>query len=150
MTAVPNPYSKFLLSMATQLVDLTNDDIAIMLLDSYTVGTTQDDAQFVADVRAVATETVGAGYTAGGLSLASPTFTQSGPVFTLTSATDPVWSAAVFSPGPAYAVIYDRTPGTDATNPVITFIDLDGPNPCTGGDFLLALNPSGVATLTAG
>ena len=149
MAVTGHLYTRFSLSLATGLVDLTGDALKLMLLDTYTVGTTQDDAQFLADVLAVATETVGTGYTAGGKLIAAQTFTETGHVYALDSATDPAWTGATFSPGPAYAVLYDSTPSTDATRPVIGYFDLDGPNPISGGTFKLAINASGLLTMTA-
>lgn len=147
MTVTPHVYSKLSLSLATKLVDLTADDIRIMLLSAYTTGTSQNDAQFVADVLADATETSGPGYTAGGLSVAAPTFTGSGLVWALDSTTDPLWGAATFDA--SYALVYDATPGSDATNPVIEYFDFGGNMPATGGNYTLTINASGLLTATA-
>lgn len=135
-------------SLARGLVDLTSDAIHLMLLDDYTVGTTRDDAQFLSDVLAVATETVGTGYTAGGKLIVSPTLAESGHIEVFDTATDVSWASATFDPGPAWAVLYDKTPATNAARPVICYYDLDGAKPISGGTFKLTINVSGLLTLT--
>jgi hypothetical protein len=146
MSVTPHSYSKAGLSLATKLVDLTSDTIKVMLLSAYTIGTTLNDAQFVADVLAApATQCSGPGYTAGGLALATPTFTQSGAVWALTGDDltwhgDNSWSAA-------FALVYDSTPGTDATNPVLQLFDLGG-SASVGDPFTLGINVAGLFTLT--
>ena len=117
MAVTAHSYTKLALSLATKKIDFTADTLKVMLLSSYTVGTTQDTAQFVSDVLAVATEASGTGYTSGGVALSSPTFTASGHVYTLTTGTNPSWSSSTISA--AYALFYDSAPGTNATNPVI-------------------------------
>lgn len=149
MAVTPYPFAKFQLSMATQLVNLDTDDFRMMLLDSCTIGSLQSDAQFVADVLAHATQTAGTGYTAGGLLVSAPALSLSGLVLELDTATDLAWPGSTFSPGPAFALLYDATPGTDAANPVIALYDLDGPKPVTDATFTLTINPAGLATFTA-
>lgn len=147
MAVTGHLFTKLGLSLATGLVDLTGDDLRMMLLDTYVVGTTRDDAQFLADVLAVATETVGDGYTAGGKQIAAQTFAETGHIYALDTGTDLAWTGAAFDPGPAFAVLYDRTPATDATRPLIGYVDLDGPQP-TNGTFTLTINASGLLAMT--
>ena len=66
MTTTAHAYTKTAYGMGQKLVNLSTDTFKVMLLSAYTVGATQDSAQFVADVLAVATEASGTGYTAGG------------------------------------------------------------------------------------
>ncbi|MGW4663196.1 hypothetical protein [Streptosporangium sandarakinum] len=54
-------------------INFTTDTIKAMLLSAYTVGTTQDTAQYISDVLAAGTEASGSGYTAGGATLGSKT-----------------------------------------------------------------------------
>jgi hypothetical protein len=147
MAATGHVYAKLALSLATKKIDVTADTFKVLLLSAYTVGSTQNTAQYVADVLAAATEASGPGYTAGGVVIASPTFTQVGLVYTFDSATDPAWPTSTITA--SYALIYDSTPGTDATNPVVGYYDLDGAKSSSGGTFSLSLNASGIFTLTA-
>lgn len=146
MAVTAHTYTKLGLSLGTAKINFLADTLKVMLLSAYTVGTTQDTAQFVADVKAVATETVGTGYTAGGQTLASVTYAESGHVYTLDCA-DPAWTiTSAFSA--AYAVIYDSTPGSDATNPVINYHDFGGTTSFTSGTFTFTVNASGLLTAT--
>lgn len=146
MAVTAHVYTKLALSLATKKIDLSSDTLKVMLLSAYTVGTTQDTAQFVSDVLAVATEASGTGYTSGGVTIASPTFTESGHVYTLDSATDPSWSSSTITA--AYALIYDSTPGSNSTNPVLAYVDFGGNVSSAGGTYTLTINASGLLTIT--
>jgi hypothetical protein len=146
LAVTAHTYTKFGLSLATKKADLTADTIKVMLLSAYTVGTTQDTAQFVSDILSVGTEASGTGYTSGGVALVSPTFTASGHVYTLTSGTNPSWASSTISA--AYALFYDSTPGTNSTNPVICYWDFGGTSSSSAGTFTLSLSGSGIYTYT--
>jgi hypothetical protein len=70
-------YGKLQQSLFEGRINFGSDTIKAMLLSSYTVGSTQDTAQFLSDVvtGGVGVETSGSGYTAGGATLASKTVT---------------------------------------------------------------------------
>lgn len=138
-------YTKLALSLATKKIDVSADTFKVMLLSAYTVGSTQDTAQFLADVLAAATEASGTGYTAGGQALTTVTFNESGHIYTL-DADDPAWATSTITA--AYAVVYDSTPGTNATRPVLCYVDFGGNVSSSGGTFTLALNASGLVTVT--
>lgn len=138
-------YTKFADSLAEKKANLTTDTLKVMLLSAYTVGSTQDTAQYLSDVLAVATEATGTGYTAGGQALSSVTWTASGHVYTLDAA-DTVWTSSTITA--AYAVIYDSTPGTNATNPVIGYLDFGASIPSTSGSYTITWNASGILTVT--
>ena len=147
MAVTAHTYTKLADSLATKKITLPGDTIKCMLLSAYTVGSTQDTAQFVSDVLAVGTEASGTGYTAGGATLTSVTWTASGHVFTLTG-TIPAWNAAGGSLAAAYAIFFDATPGTNATNPLLCYWDLGGTQTATNGTFTLTANASGILTAT--
>ncbi|MET8334374.1 hypothetical protein [Streptosporangium canum] len=69
-------YGKLQQSLWEAKINFASDTIKVMALSAYTVGTTQDTAQYLSDVLAAATEAAGtgtSGYTAGGATLASKT-----------------------------------------------------------------------------
>lgn len=68
-------YGKLQTSLWEARINFATDTIKALLLSAYTVGSTQDTAQFLSDVLAAATEATGSGYTAGGATLASKTVT---------------------------------------------------------------------------
>jgi hypothetical protein len=147
MAVTAHTYTKLADALAAKKVNIASDAIKCMLLSAYTVGTTQDTAEYLSDVLAVATEASGTGYTAGGVLLTSPSWTASGHVYTYT-ATIPAWNAAGGTLAAAYAVFYDSTPGTNATDPVLCYWDLGGTQTATNGTFTLTPNGSGILTIT--
>lgn len=145
MAVTAHVYTKAQQSLDSKLANLGSDALKVILLSAYTVGSTQDTAQFVSDVLAVATETSGTGYTAGGQALTSVSLTNSGHVRTLTSA-NPSWASATISA--AYAVFFDSTPGTNATNPVLCYWDFGGTQSVTNQTFTLQVAGTGLITWT--
>lgn len=147
MAVTAHVYTKGILADLAKLSNQTSDTLKVMLLSAYTVGTTQDTAEFLSDVLAVATEASGTGYTAGGATLASVTVTTSGHVVTLAAA-NPSWNASGGSLAAAYAVLYDSTPGTNATDPLIAYVDFGGTQTASNATFTLTWNASGIVTYT--
>lgn len=145
MAVTPHTYTKFTLSLATKLINLTSDTLKVMLLSSYTTGVTQDTAQFVSDVLSQSAETSGTGYSAGGQALTSVQLTESGHVYTLTCAT-PAWPGATFNA--AYALFFDSTPGSNSTNPVICYWDLGGTQSPLAVAFTLVIPGAGLVNIT--
>lgn len=147
MAVTAHTYTKLADSLATKKITLPGDTIKCMLLSAYTVGTQQDTAQFVSDVLAAGTEASGTGYSAGGVTLTSVTWTVSGHVYAL-KGTIPAWTTTGGSLAAAYAIFYDATPGTNATNPVLCFWDLGGTQTSSNGTFTLTQNAAGILTVT--
>lgn len=145
MAVTTHTYSKMPLSVGNKLIDFDSDTLKVMLLSAYTVGSTRNSAQFVADVLAVATEASGTGYSAGGQTLTSVTCAASGTVVTVDCA-DPVWTTSTIAA--AYAIFYDSTPGSNATNPVICYWDFGGTVSSTGASFTLTIDATGLVTFT--
>lgn len=75
-------------------------------------------------VRADITElTTGGGYTSGGVTVGAITGAQTGGTFTLSEASDPVFTASSGTIGPfRYAVLYNDTP-TSPADPLIAYWD---------------------------
>lgn len=150
MALTAHTYTKLADSLATKKITLPGDTIKCMLLSAYTVGSTQDTAQFVSDVLGVATEASGTGYSAGGVALTSVTWTASGHIYAL-KGTIPAWNTSGGSLAAAFALFYDSTPGSNATNPVLCYWNLDGAGgtqTSSNGTFTLTQNASGILTLT--
>ena len=148
MAVTAHTYTMLAKSLVDKLADLDSDTLKVKLLSAYTIGSTQDTAQFEADVitAGVGTElTTANGYTAGGVSLSGVSFTKSGHVYTLTC-TSPSWASASFAA--SHALFLDSTPGSAATNPVICFWDFGGTITGGGGTFTLTVSASGLLTMT--
>lgn len=138
-------YTKGILSVVSKLENIPSDALKVMLLSAYTPG--QDTHQFMSDVLGAGTETSGTGYTATGQALTSVTVSQSGHVQTLSCA-NPSWNATGGALSAAYAVWFDSSPGSNATNPVICYWDLGGTQTATNSTFALTVSGSGLVTFT--
>jgi hypothetical protein len=136
-------------SLANKEIDFDSDTIKCALLSAYTPDASATGHQYWSQVKAAGTEAVGTGYTAGGVTLTSVTWTQTGGVWAL-KGTIPAWNTTGGSLAAAYAVFYDGTPATDATRPVICYWNLDGAGgtqTSSNGTFTLTQNASGIFTL---
>ena len=86
------------------------------------------------------------GYSTGGITLTGKTLAASSLVSTYDSSLDPTWNTATFSA--VAAVIYDSTPGTAATDPLIAYIDFGGTLSPSSGTLVITFNASGIFTVT--
>lgn len=85
------------------------------------------------------------GYTAGGVTLGTKTLTLVTPDVVLDAA-DAVWSSATFTA--RTAVVADTTPGTSATNPLISYVGFGSDQSVAAGTFTIAWASDGVAKHT--
>lgn len=88
------------------------------------------------------------GYTHEGKLLATLTsaYDDGTGIFKIDATVDPVWTAATFTA--RYAIIFDNTPGTDATKPLISYIDFGANVSVTAGTFTVTLHDDGIAKVT--
>lgn len=144
MAVTAKQYGLALKSMAQGKMVLDSDTLKVMLCtSSYTPN--QDTHQFKSDVT---NEITGTGYSAGGLALGSVTLSYNSSTNTLTlDAADSVWSSSTLTA--RYAVIYDSTPATDATRPLIGYVDFGADQSDSSGTFTITWDAAGIATWTA-
>jgi hypothetical protein len=137
-------YGGFLQSLANKEVDLDSDTLKIMLCtSSYTPN--QDTHRYKSSVTG---EVSGTGYTSGGNTLGSVAVTYTAGTNTLTlDAADTSWANSTITA--RYAVIYDSTPATDATRPLIAYIDFGADVSSSGAAFNITFDAAGIVTLTA-
>lgn len=130
-------------SMATKKIDLSADTVKVMLCtSSYAVD--QDAHQYKSSVT---NEASGTGYTAGGATLGSPTLTYTGGTNTLAfDGADVSWASSTITA--RYAVVYDSTPGTDATRPLLMYVDFGADVATTSGTLQLTWDPAGLCSVT--
>lgn len=89
----------------------------------------------------------GNGYTTGGATLANDTFNYTaGSNLWTYDADDVSWSSSSFTA--RYAAIYDSTPGSSATNPLIAYINFGGDETTSTATFQITFNASGIFTIT--
>jgi hypothetical protein len=125
-------------------IDFDTDTIKVALLTSaYTPNQTAHD--YYDDV--VANEVTGTGYTAGGQTLASKTVTQdTANRVTILDAADVTWASSTITA--RYAVIYDDTPSTNATKPLLGYVDFGSDQSSSNGNFTLTWDATGIIRIT--
>lgn len=90
------------------------------------------------------------GYTATGATLGSKTIGNTANVVTLDSA-DPTWTATGAGFTARILTMYDSTPGSGSTNPLMLWSDFGQDETASGGGaFTYQVNASGWATITVG
>ena len=95
----------------------------------------------------VANEVSGTGYTAGGNTLANKTNAyNSGTNVIVLDADDTTWSSSTITA--RYAVIYDATPATNATRPLIGYVDFGSDQSSSNGNFTITWDATGIVRIT--
>ena len=124
-------------------IDFDSDTIKVMLCTS-TYTPNQDTHRYKSDVT---NEVSGTGYTAGGATVTSPTigYTAATNVLKL-SGGNVSWASSTITA--RYAVVYDSTPGTDATRPIICYVDFGADVSSSNGTFSITWDSAGIATVT--
>lgn len=134
-------YNAAISALANKEIDWSADTIKVMLLGSgYTPNQATHDYQ-----NDLTNEVSGAGYTAGGATLASKTEAFVGQVKQFKAA-NVTWPTSTITA--RYAAIVDTTPGTAATNPLIAYADFGADVISSGGDFTITWDASGIFTIT--
>jgi hypothetical protein len=144
MAVTSKLYGSFLKKALAKEIDFLNDTIKVMLLaDTYTPD--QDVNDYKEDI--IANEVTGTNYTTGGATLANKAVAYDGATNTLKlDADDTQWVSSTITA--RYAVIYDDTPGTDATKPLIGYVDFGQNESSSNGNFIISWNAAGIATIT--
>lgn len=137
-------YGQFLSQALNKEIDWDTDTIKVALLtNAYTPD--QDVHNYLDDV--VTYEVSGTGYTAGGNTLANKTNTyNSGTNVIVLDADDTTWSSSTITA--RYAVIYDATPATNATKPLIGFVDFGSDQSSSNGNFTITWDATGIVRIT--
>ena len=142
MAATGKLYGKVMISLWNKEIDFDTDTIKVALTtSSYTPD--QDTHDYFNDVT---NEVSGTGYTAGGATLASKTVTYTGATNTfMLDAADVTWSTSTITA--RTAVIYDASPGTAATNPLIGYQQNASDVSSTAGDFVIQWDAAGIVSI---
>ena len=145
MAVTISTYGKLWDHIFQKRIDIDSDSIKVALLtSSYTPDLDAHD--YFDDVTSY--QVTATGYTSGGVALGSVSWTYDSGTNTYTfDAADPSWTITG-SCTARYAVVYDSTPATDATRPLMFLINLGEDKTATDGTFKLTLNASGLFTAT--
>ncbi|WP_280201403.1 hypothetical protein [Nocardia cyriacigeorgica] len=137
-------YGLGLKAMANKEVDWDSDTIKVMLCTS-AYAPNQDTHAYKSDVT---NEVTGTGYTAGGGTLANRTSSYTAGTNTLVlDADDLSWPNSTITA--RYAVVYDSTPASDATRPILGYVDFGQDVSTTAGTFSIVWDAAGILTISA-
>lgn len=136
-------YGNAFVSAFNKELDFNTDTIKCALCTSlYTPN--QDTHQYFSSIT---NEVTGTGYTAGGAAIATPTITYTGATNVLMlDGADVSWANSTITA--RYAIVYDDTPATAATKPLIAYVDFGADVSSTAGTFSITWSASGIATVT--
>jgi hypothetical protein len=138
-------YGQFLSQALNKEIDWDTDTIKVALLtNSYTPD--QDAHNYFDDVSTY--EVSGAtGYTSGGLTLTNKTNTyNSGTNTIVLDADDVTWSSSTITA--RYAVVYDASPATNATRPLVGYVDFGSDQSSSNGNFTITWDSTGIVRVT--
>jgi hypothetical protein len=136
-------YGPHFQSLYNKEIDFDSDTIKVMLCTS-TYTPNQDTHRYKSDIT---NEVSGTGYTAAGATVSSPTIAYTGGTNVLNiSGGNVSWASATFTA--RYAVVYDSTPASDATRPLIGYVDFGADQSPSNGTLAITWNAGGIATVT--
>jgi len=143
--ATTKTYGSVIAKAFNKEIDFDTDTIKVALVtSSYTPN--QDTHDYFDDVSS--NEVSGTGYTAGGNTLANKSVTYtSGTNVTKFDADDTSWTSSTITA--RYAVIYDASPGSNATRPLIAYVDFGSDQSSSNGTFSIVWDAAGIFTTTA-
>lgn len=137
-------YGQFIQQSFNKEIDWDSDTIKVALLNN-TYTPDQDAHNYYDDV--VAYEVTGTGYTAGGLTLANKTNTYNSATNVIVlDADDVTWASSTITA--RYAVVYDATPATNATRPLIGYVDFGSDQSSSNGNFTITWDSTGIVRVT--
>ena len=138
-------FGKALLSAYAKETNYLSDTIKCMITTN-TYVPDQDVHDYKDDVT---NEVTGTNYTAGGAALANKTLTYTaGTNVTKFDADDLVWANSTIA-NARKCVIYNDTPATAATKPLLWYIVNDADVSTSAGPLTVAFDAAGIATATA-
>jgi hypothetical protein len=136
-------YCNFFVKVFNKEIDLDTDVLKVALTtNAHTPN--QDTHDYFNDIT---NEITGTGYTAGGQAVTGVTVTLTGASNLITvDANDVAWTGATFTARNYH--LYDSTPASDATRPLIQYETFGADTTVTGATFTLQWNASGIFTVT--
>lgn len=137
-------YGLFFKSLCNKEIDLDSDTLKLMLTtSSYTPN--QDTHQYKSSVT---NEVSGTGYTAGGATVGSVSVSYNTGTNVLSfDGADASWTTATIA-NARYGVLYDSSPGSDATRPLIGYVDFGGDVSVTAGTLSVVWDAAGIGAVT--
>jgi hypothetical protein len=144
--ATAKMYGNFLLKALNKEVTLGNGATGLKCMLTTSLYTPNQDTDIYKS--SVTNECTGTNYTAGGAALTSVTVAYTAGTNTITvDAADTTWATSTIAAA-RYAVIYDSTPATDATRPLICYVDFTTDQSSSSGSFTITWDATGIFTIT--
>lgn len=142
MAVTAKLFGLFFKSLGNKEIDFDSDTIKLMLCtSSYTPN--QDTHQYKSSVT---NEITGTGYSAGGATVGTCVMAYDSATNTLKfDANDVAWTSATFSAD--IGVLYDSTPASDATRPLIGYILFGTTMSPSSGTLTVAWDSNGIANV---
>lgn len=136
-------YGLSFITMANKEADWDTDTVKTMLSTS-TYVPNQDTDKYKSNV---SNEISGTNYTAGGTTISPLTsaYTGASNIWNLDGA-DAAWTTATFTC--RIAATYDGTPGTDATRPLLSYVDMGGDQTVNAANFTIQWAAGGIVQVT--
>lgn len=142
MAATARIYAQTYRSAFHKEMNVESDSLKLMLTtSSYAYNVNTDRYQ-----SSVTNEVSGTGYSAGGIALTGIVVTDASGTYTI-DANDANFGTLTVT-GIRVAVLYDATPGSSATNPLIWLCDFGADSSPGAVNFTIAFNASGILALT--
>lgn len=136
-------YGQMLLKALNKEIDWDTDSIKVMLVSS-SYSPNQDTHAYKSDVTG---EASGTGYTAGGAALTSKTITYDASTNVIVlDAADVTWANSTVTA--RYAVVYDDSGASDATKPLLGYVDFGADQASANGNFALTWDATGIFRIT--
>lgn len=136
-------YGQAFVNAFNKRIDFDSDAIKVAMLTSAYVPN-QDTHAFFSDLT---NEIVGTGYTAGGIALATPTITYTGATNVLKlSGSNVSWATSTLTS--RFAVVYDSSGGSAATNCLLTCVNFGADVSSSGSTFTITWDALGIAQVT--
>jgi hypothetical protein len=136
-------YNSFKVDIQKEVINLETDTIKMMLVTSAYVPNIDTHSKR----SDVTNEVVGAGYTAGGFTLANKTLTQNNTNNTGVWDADDIVAPAITLTDCAGAVLYKSRGGLASSDELIYYLEFPSPITMTNGTLTIPFNASGISTL---
>ena len=136
-------YNSFLRDIQNGSIDLDTDTIKMMLVTSAYVPNIDTHTKR----SDVTNEVSGAGYTAGGFTLAGKTVTQNNTTNQGVFDADDIVAPNITLTDCAGAVLYKSRGGASSADELITYLEFPSPVTMTNGNFTIPFNVNGILTL---
>ena len=145
MAVTAKMFTKFVTSMANKEVDINTDTLKCALFTSALTASQTNDQYFNRSPYTSNEVSQANGYTTGGATVATPTFSTSGKTWTM-DAVNPAWTVTSTGFGYKQAVFYYSLAATPY--PLVCIVDMGATVTAAAGTHTIVLDSSGIATVT--